>query len=376
MPAPIVPSRQTAHRGDLTRHSRSLPAPQGHARGRALEWVTLTLRCAVSVRGLVLYPTVVCWGDGSARPPGHHRMAQPVCRRSRSGQGHRVVCLARAAPGAPGHGWSARTGPADALAALLPYQWDAVVDVARQPGPARGRRRSPAARAITSFRLHRRCIADPPRSVRTSPADPRPLAGDLMTGMDVYGAAKVACERHVLEAFGADRSLVARSGLIAGPDDHTGRSGYWPWRFAPEAVRTERCSCLTPRPCRPSSSTSATSPAGWSTPRSAAAPVLSTRSGMSSPAGTWRPPGASRGIPVPLVTVDSGWLAEQGVQEFVGPRSLPLWLDDPGWLGFTAHDGSRGRALGLAPRPNWRRPCGTPSTTRRTDRPTSPARPG
>jgi 2'-hydroxyisoflavone reductase len=51
------------------------------------------------------------------------------------------------------------------------------------------------------------------------------LAGDVMASMDTYGQAKVACERHVLGGFGADRSLIAWVGLIGGPGDTFDRTG-------------------------------------------------------------------------------------------------------------------------------------------------------
>jgi 2'-hydroxyisoflavone reductase len=46
-----------------------------------------------------------------------------------------------------------------------------------------------------------------------------------------YGPLKAECERVVLDAFG-ERALVARSGLLVGAHDPTGRFTYWPHRIA------------------------------------------------------------------------------------------------------------------------------------------------
>ena len=43
---------------------------------------------------------------------------------------------------------------------------------------------------------------------------------------EIYGAAKVACE----QAVGED-AFICRAGLIAGPEDPTGRFTYWPARL-------------------------------------------------------------------------------------------------------------------------------------------------
>jgi 2'-hydroxyisoflavone reductase len=47
-----------------------------------------------------------------------------------------------------------------------------------------------------------------------------------------YGPLKALCERAAAEAFGIDRTLVIRPGLIVGPDDPTDRFTYWPERIA------------------------------------------------------------------------------------------------------------------------------------------------
>jgi 2'-hydroxyisoflavone reductase len=67
-----------------------------------------------------------------------------------------------------------------------------------------------------------------------------PLNVDEMPDMSAYGAAKVACEEHVVAAFGSERVTIARAGLIGGPGDVSDRSGYWPWRFANPAAADGR----------------------------------------------------------------------------------------------------------------------------------------
>jgi 2'-hydroxyisoflavone reductase len=50
--------------------------------------------------------------------------------------------------------------------------------------------------------------------------------------MDHYGPLKMLCQREVVAAFGPERALIVRPGLIVGPYDKSDRFTYWPLRFA------------------------------------------------------------------------------------------------------------------------------------------------
>lgn len=272
-------------------------------------------------------------------------------------RGHDVTCLARGSSGAVAEGARMARADRDAddgLDEVLGTDWDVVVDVARQPGHVR---RSTAA-------LHDRCAryvfvsscsvyADhgTPGADETAALLPA-LAGDVMETMESYGEAKVACEEHVRGAFGAERSLVARAGLIGGPGDVSGRTGYWPLRLARPAVPDGRVLV-------PDIADHATQVVDV---RDLAAWLV--EAGARGTAGVFNAVGEvvcfgqhlrfARDVARhdgPLVTASEEWLTAHGVEPWMGPRSLPLWLPMPEYAGFAARDGSAAHATGLTLRP-------------------------
>ncbi|HZB67558.1 MAG TPA: oxidoreductase, partial [Ornithinibacter sp.] len=57
------------------------------------------------------------------------------------------------------------------------------------------------------------------------------------------------------------------------------------------------------------------------------------------------------GSPATPLEVPPSLLAELGVASWMGPSSLPLWIDDPQWRGFATLGTARARAAGLRVRP-------------------------
>jgi 2'-hydroxyisoflavone reductase len=270
-------------------------------------------------------------------------------------RGHDVTCLARGEAGSVPDG--ARFVMADradptAYDEVLGAEWDEVVDVSWQPGFVR------AALAVLGDQARHwtyvsscSVYADQSRPGNDERAALLPaLDGDVAT-REEYGEAKVACEQHARDAVG-DRLLVARSGLIGGPGDISDRTGYWPARFARAATDSEPV--LVPDdPDVPvqvidvrdlAAWLVACGEAGWTGVFNASGPVLRLEAVLELARSV-------AGHAGPVVRADPDWLVEQGVEEFMGPESLALWLHDPEWAGFSSRDTAAINRTGLVTRP-------------------------
>ena len=271
-------------------------------------------------------------------------------------RGHDVTCLARGESGQapPGvHMLAADRSSAAAYGLVADQDWDGVVDVSWQPGFVRGAVAALADRAGTwvyvssgsVYAAHGTPGAD--EGAALLPA----LEGDVADRQS-YGEAKVACEQAVLAGVGADRAVIARSGLIGGPGDHTDRTGYWPLRFAHPA--TDDAAVLVPdTPDLGTQVIDVRDLARWLVES-----VEQERAGVFNLSGDVTPLGehlatARRvaGHDGPLVPVSSQWLVEHGVEEWAGERSLPLWLHSEGWEGFGHRSNAAARESGLVLRP-------------------------
>lgn len=268
-------------------------------------------------------------------------------------RGHEVTCLARGESGkAPDDVAWVRVdrGRPDAYDAVTAGHWDTVVDVTRQPGHARS-----AAAALATNADHLVFVSS--GNVYADHATPdtdesapllAPLDTDVMADMEQYGEAKVACEDAFLTAFGDGRCAILRAGLIGGPGDWSGRTGYWPLRFS----RPADGSGLVLVPDVPDLMTQVIDVrdlAGWivDLAERRTAGVFNATGPTTPFAEHLRTAREVAGHHGPLVEVSPVWLGEHEVRHWMGPRSLPLWLPLPEYAGFVSRDGGAARAAGL-----------------------------
>ena len=274
-------------------------------------------------------------------------------------RGHDVTCLARGKSGPPVTGAAFVAADRDAGAAAyeqLDGGWDAVIDVARKPQQVRE-----ALLALAGQSGHWSFVSS--ASVYADHDTPGADEGAaLLAAMTAdggggyaepadneYGEGKVACEELVRD-LGPAQTLVARPGLIAGPEDDSDRFGYWPARLA-----QERSPVLIPAATAEvmTQTVDVRDLALW-----LVTGAEDGRTGNYNVMGPSVPFGellalsaAAAGFHGSFRSADPQWLHEQGVAYWAGNESLPLWLPEAGYHGFSTRSTAAALDAGLVLRP-------------------------
>ena len=267
-------------------------------------------------------------------------------------RGHEVTCVTRGRSGEVPDGarhvvWDRAD---DVPAELATEAFDAVVDVSRIPSHVR--------KAVAAW-PDAHWVFVSTVNVYSDNATPDPGVDgpftdaieedrDLSEDPEAYGGMKVACERLVLE--GVARPTVVRPGLIVGPGDPTGRYGYWPERLADSATGgpvlgpgdpADRVQIIDVRDLAEwivrmveTGTTGTYDGVGPATP--VAELLAQTGSGV--------------GASPELVWPGQEFLTEQGVDPWMGPGALPLWLPRPDYDGMITHRYDLSEAAGLTVR--------------------------
>ena len=284
--------------------------------------------------------------------------------------GHDVTCAARGVAGTVPYGAHFirvdRDEP-DGLAPLAGKEFDAVVDVSRHPGQVR---RAVAAlkQGVEHWTFVSTVSVYADNRTTGQRADAAPLRAPTTLEMEhsteeTYGAAKVACEQAI-----GENAFICRAGLIAGPEDPTGRFTYWPTRL------DRGGEVLVPgTPDDAVQLIDVRDLAQWIV-HAAHSRLTGYFDGIgpSSTRGQLLAECADAlGASCTFTWVDRAFLESHDIRRWSGPRSLPLWLPLPDYAGFATRDTSPARDSGLTVRTlaetardtlSWARTAGGPVT--------------
>src|SRR6476469_773064 len=274
-------------------------------------------------------------------------------------RGHDVTCACRGSSGLPAGVRHVVTDRSAGLPEELTDEYDAVVDVGRHPSWVRAAlARFPSAHWVFVSTIN--VYADdstPGGGPGTLPLrEPVHEDVDLREDPEAYVPMKVACEQAV--THGVASSTVIRPGLIVGPGDPSGRFSYWPARLGdtadhPEAlvpgsaddsvqvidVRDLAAWTVT---CAEERRAGVFDGTGTATTRAAfvdAVAAAAREMGLHDPTATT------------FTAVDQEFLASQGVEPWMRPSSVPVWLPLPDYARLMAHDVTASYEAGLTTRP-------------------------
>ena len=264
-------------------------------------------------------------------------------------RGHDVTCLARGESGDVPDGATlvrADRSEPQAYDEVRDRRWDLVIDVSRQPGQVRS-----AINALGSTATHWTLVstglvyADQSGPLHEDSPVLDPIDGDV-AGPEQYGEGKVACEDAVRQLH---RHLIVRVGLIGGPGDRSDRLGHYAARFALAGDEPVLVPAVADQPMQvidvrdlarwivASAEGGATGTVHGAGERTTVGELVA----LSAEAA---------GFTGDQLIAGESWLREHGVEEWMGPRSMPLWLPSS-HHGMGLMDDARALAYGLDRRP-------------------------